>query len=216
MPRMCYPAAVRDWHRWHDAYDDPASSLSRRLAVVRRRIDEVLSHGRTTSILSLCAGDGRDVIPALAAQRTPRNVAVTLVEADPALAAAAAKRAAQAGVPVDVVVGDAGAPATWAAVPPVDLLLLCGIFGNISPDDIRRTIRSTPQLLAPGGVVIWTRGGRKPDLRRQVRQWFRTAGLDELSFDQEPEGYGVGVNRRTKTDVALAALPDRLFTFEAS
>src|SRR5829696_9636642 len=25
--------AVKDWHGWHDAYDDPASSLARRLAI---------------------------------------------------------------------------------------------------------------------------------------------------------------------------------------
>ena len=34
-------AAGRDWHAWHDAYDDPGSSLARRLAVVRARIAEL-------------------------------------------------------------------------------------------------------------------------------------------------------------------------------
>ncbi len=31
-----------DWAEWHDAYDDPDSWLSRRLAAVRRRIGEAL------------------------------------------------------------------------------------------------------------------------------------------------------------------------------
>src|SRR5215216_453640 len=62
---------VMDWRGWHDGYDDPASSLSRRLVVVQTRLAEVVARGDVRSVLSLCAGDGRDIIPVLAA-RSPR------------------------------------------------------------------------------------------------------------------------------------------------
>ena len=37
--------AGRDWVAWHRAYEDDDSSLSRRLAVVRRRVGEALDAG---------------------------------------------------------------------------------------------------------------------------------------------------------------------------
>lgn len=45
-------------------------------------------------------------------------------------------------------------------VVPADLLPLCGIFGNIIDDDVERTVRAVPSLLAAGGTVIWTRSTR--------------------------------------------------------
>lgn len=55
------------WVAWHDAYDRPRTGLARRLAVVRRRIGEVLdvaipgaaAASGPLRILGLCAGDGR-------------------------------------------------------------------------------------------------------------------------------------------------------------
>lgn len=205
---------LTDWHAWHDRYVDPDSSLSRRLAVVRRRIDEALSRGGVETVLSLCAGDGRDVIPVLATRAVGERPQVTLVELDRVLAESARQRAAQVAVDVTVIAGDAGLRRTWGDVPPVDLLLLCGIFGNISHDDIRTTIQSVPALLHDGGTVIWTRGNRGDgvDLRPQVRQWFADAGFEEVGYDEEAIGYGVAVHRRTD-QAPLAGVPERLFSF---
>ena len=33
---------TRDWNEWHRSYEDPASSLSQRLAVVKRLIADFL------------------------------------------------------------------------------------------------------------------------------------------------------------------------------
>ena len=97
---------------------------------------------------------------------------------------------------------------------PVDLLLLCGIFGNVPDEDIRRIVAAVPLLLAPGGIVIWTRGRCDgPDLRPAVRAWFRKAGLSEIAYDEEAEGYGVGVARAGDDAPRAAAIPDPLFTF---
>jgi hypothetical protein len=205
---------MTDWRAWHEQYDDEAASLSQRLRVVQARLDEVLNGTSGHSwALCLCAGDGRDIIPALARRRPEQRPTVTLVEIDPVLAAAATERAAAAGVDVTVLVADAGSRSTWEHVLPVDLLTLCGIFGNVSDDDIRTCIDAALSMLTPNGTVVWTRGSSNDvDLRPVVRQWFRDAGFDEIGFDGGAAGYGVGANRApsTRTGVALAS---HLFTF---
>jgi hypothetical protein len=206
-----------NWHAWHGSYADADSSLARRRIVVRRRIGEVLDAvgDRTIRVLSLCAGDGRDVLPELAA-RPSLNATAVLVERDQRLADAAraesSTRASRARI--EVREGDAGDWATFADVLPVDLLLLCGIFGNVATVDIRTTIDAVPTMLAPEGTVIWTRGrGEHEDLRPSVRRWFVCAGLQELAFDGEPERFGVGVARATARSSTSQPVPTRLFTF---
>jgi hypothetical protein len=69
-------------------------------------------------------------------------------------------------------------------------------------------------MLAAGGTVIWTRGWfGDDDLRPTIRRWFLQTGLTEVSFDGEPERFGVGVARCTTTSVAATSKTSRLFTF---
>jgi hypothetical protein len=203
---------VDDWNRWHTHYDDPGSSLSQRLAAVQEQIGLALDRARPgpLAVLSLCAGQGRDVLPVLARHPRGGDVRGRLVELDPRLAAAA-REAAPPGV--EVVEGDAGSTAAAAGVAPVDLLLLCGIFGNVGEDDIATTVAAVPALLAPGGTVIWTRGTRAPDLTARVRSWFAAAGVRETSFVTGPRpGWSVGAGVLDGPTRALE--PDRrLFTF---
>jgi hypothetical protein len=205
---------MTDWHAWHRDYDDRASSLARRLLIVRRRVDELVrSAPPVRRVLSLYAGDGRDVIPVLETLPPSGRPQLTLVELDAELAEEARWRAIEADVAAEVVSGDAGLHATWRHVPPVDLLMLCGVFGNVSEADVRRTIRAVPALLTEAGTVLWTRGHvRGTDVRPQIRAWFRAAGMEELAFDAEPIGYGVGVNRKT-AGAPVGEVPDRLFSF---
>ncbi len=202
---------MTDWREWHEQYSDPVSSLSRRLRVVQRRLEDLLASGSIRRILSLCAGDGRDVIPVLARRPREGRPDTVLVELDPILATDAQRRAAEADVPVSVVVGDAGLAQTWTSVLTVDLLMLCGI-GNIADEDIFDTVRAAPGLLSPAGVVIWTREAFNRDLRPQIRQSFEDAGFSEIAFDYEPAGYGVGVNCLT-SGAPVSTLPERLFSF---
>jgi hypothetical protein len=68
-------------------------------------------------------------------------------------------------------------------------------------------------MLRRDGTVIWTRGGWEPDLRPVIRQWFRDGGLEEVAFDVEPEGFGIGVATLAVEPDRRAELPTRLFTF---
>ena len=202
-----------DWVAWHGSYAQ-TGSLARRLAVVRTRIGETLDAAGDgpIRILSLCAGDGRDVFPELSARPWMR-ASTTLVELDEQLAATA-RHASSLLAGSEVRGGDAGNVATFADVLPVDLLLLCGIFGNISRDDIQATIAAVPSMLAAGGTVIWTRGWfAHEDLRPTIRRWFTEAGLTEVAFDGDPERFGVGVARSATNHPTSPPNNLRLFSF---
>ncbi len=206
---------MTDWVAWHRSYADASSPLSRRLTLVRRRIGETLDGAVGTEpirILSLCAGDGRDVLPELAARPSLQH-ATTLVELDDQLADVA-RTSASPHDGIEVRQDDAGDMATFVDVLPVDLLLLCGIFGNISIADIRATIAAVPSMLSPGGTVIWTRGrATDEDLRPTIRRWFADAGLSEVAFDGDPERFGVGVARKRTDAPSTSPATTRLFTF---
>lgn len=205
---------MTDWLTWHQHYDDPGSSLARRLQVVQRHLSDLVDHAACRKILSLCAGDGRDLIPVIARLPRERRPEVVMVELDESLAGAAKARAQAMDVDVTVVAADAGAAAAWRDHLPVDLLMLCGIFGNISVADIKTTVAASRCMVSPSGVVVWTRGATaEEDLRPQIRQWFRAAGFSELAFEADPESYGVGVNRRADVG-ASDRLPEQLFTFQ--
>jgi hypothetical protein len=181
--------ARRDWHAWHDAYDDPGSSLARRLAAVQVRIAGALDAAPPGPLraIGMCAGQGRDLIPVLASHPRGRDVSARLVELDPGLAATARRAAADAGLPgVEVVTGDASLTDAYAGAVPADLVLVCGVFGNITDDDIRRTVGCCAQLCATGGTVVWTRARRPPDLVPRICAWFGEDGF-ELSWLSDPE-----------------------------
>ena len=125
---------MTDWRAWHSHYDDPSSKLSRRLAVVRRLIGEALvslAPPGEIAVLSLCAGEGRDLLPELAKRDSNARCQAVLVEKDGVLAGRARQTVASLGLAgVEMVEGDTSERSTFSAYLPVDLLLLCGIFGN--------------------------------------------------------------------------------------
>jgi hypothetical protein len=67
-------------------------------------------------------------------------------------------------------------------------LIMMAIFGNISDDDVRRTIQAVPQLCRPGAILLWSRGTNGTDRNASVRAWLTEAGfaeLDYLEFDDD-------------------------------
>lgn len=210
-------AGGMDWVAWHAAYDDPDSSLSARLRQVRLHLADAIDQAPPgpVRLVSLCAGQGRDVLGVLPGHPRRDDVRAILVELDPQNARAARRGAAAAGLAgVEVRQADASSVASFADALPADVLMLCGIFGNVCASDIRQTVRAAPAMCRPGGTVIWTRHRRPPDLTPQLRQWLTRAGFDEIAFD--PLGTttlaGVGVGRLTRP--TATGLPgSALFTF---
>jgi len=205
----------RDWYTWHHDYDEPGTVLARRLAAVQDQIRAALDAAPPGPLhaVSLCAGQGRDLIGALASHPRRDDVSARLVELDPRNAAAARDAAEAAGLPrVEVVTGDAALTDHYAGMVPAYLVLACGVFGNITDDDVRRTVGYCTQLCAHGGTVVWTRGRWEPDLVPQVCDWFAGRGF-ELGWVSDPgEGWGAGAHRFTGTPVPLER-GARMFTF---
>jgi hypothetical protein len=208
---------VRDWVEWHQAYADPASGLTARLRSVQRHLSRAIDRALPgpVRLVSLCAGQGHDVIGVLPGHPLRHHVTALLVEADPRNAALARRRAAAAGLDqVQLRQADASRPVTFADALPADVLLLCGIFGNVSDADIERTAAAAPALCAPGATVIWTRHRRPPDVTPRIRAWFTEAGFAEVAFETlDTDGLAaVGVGRLGHAPRnALPAGP--LFTF---
>jgi hypothetical protein len=211
---MAYVTA-RDWYAWHQDYDDPGSPLARRLVAVQNQIRAALDAAPPGPLpaVSLCAGQGRDLIGVLAAHPRRADVLARLVELDPrntGLARAAAERAALPGV--EVVTGDAALTDSYAGLVPAYLVLVCGVFGNITGADIERTVGYCTQLCAPGGTVVWTRGRWGPDLVPQICDWFAGRGFEQVWVSDQAAGWGVAAHRFSGTPVPLEP-GARMFTF---
>ena len=206
---------TKDWNEWHRAYDDPTSSLSQRLAEVSRMVRGVLDTAPPGEIrvLSLCAGDGRDLTLGAAGHPRARDLTGLLVELDPTLATAATANARSINGRIQVAMADAGTTRSFRDAIPVDLLLLCGIFGNVSTDDIRNTIAAVPAMCRADATVIWTRHRREPDVTPSIREWFDEAGCSPEDFVSPGTGsFAIGRERRQHR-AEVGALPDQLFTF---
>ncbi len=206
----------RDWSDWHRAYDDPSSALSRRLRVVQAYLRQAVDdRAGPLQIISMCAGEGRDVVAVLARHPRRSEISARLVELDPRNAAFATAAARAAGLDrVEVASADAAVTDSYANAAPADIILACGIFGNIPDEEVRQTVEHLPCLSAPGAAVIWTRG-REPhrDMAENIRAWFAESGFEEIAFEAPADArFRVGAHR-------LVAAPRpfepgvRLFTF---
>jgi hypothetical protein len=196
---MTDDSAPRDWIEWHQAYADADSPLARRLAIVQAQVARVLAErgDAPTRVLSMCSGEGRDLIEPVARLGLGDRVRGRLVELDPTLAGRARDDIGAAGLTgLEVREGDAGSTAAYDGAAPADLVLVCGVFGNITDADIRGTVRALPALCAEGATVIWTRHRRPPDVTPVIRRWFRAAGFRHEAFVRVPDSLSsVGVER---------------------
>ena len=208
--------AQRDWVEWHRGYDDPGSLLSRRGKLVQGHLRAELDRAPAGEVrlVSLCAGQGRDVIGALTGHPRRDEVRARLIEMDERNVALARQAAQAAGLhSVEVLQSDAGITDACVGAVPAQIVVACGIFGNISDSDIQITVAALPSLCVPGALVLWTRHRRPPDLTPAIRSWFGEAGFREEAFDISPDGFmSVGAHRLAGEPAPLVP-GQRLFTF---
>jgi hypothetical protein len=207
---------IRNWRAWHLEYDDPNSRLSRRLRVVQRLLRDAIDAcpDGAIRIVQMCAGQARDLVGVLSDHPRRTDVTARLVELDEHNADAARASVAGAGLErIEVVTGDAGTSSAYAGVVPADVVIACGIFGNVSDADVERTISFLPRLCASGATVIWTRHPHSPDLTVHIRRWFAEHGFDEVGFVKPNDGsFAVGSHRFTGEPASFEP-GVRLFTF---
>ncbi|MER6082192.1 SAM-dependent methyltransferase [Streptomyces sp. NPDC001833] len=204
-----------DWHKWQDRYDTADSALARRLVTVQERIRLALEDcpPGPLRVVSLCAGQGRDVLGVLPGHPRAHDVRARLVELDPRnvdVAAEAARSAELHGI--EAMAADAALLDHYAGMVPADVVLICGVFGNIVDRDIERTINACTQLCKAGGRVIWTRNRKAPDRVPLICDWFEERGFEREWVTAPDELQAVGVHRSTAQPQSLQR-GSRLFTF---
>ncbi len=207
-----------DWHSWHEDYDRPDSALAHRLRAVQTLIKQALDDAPAgpLRIVSLCAGQGRDLLEVLAEHPRRDDVRARLVELDPRNAAVAAETVNRHRLTgVEVVTGDASLIDHYADLVPADIVVACGIFGNITDEDIERAIGFLPQLTKTGGTVLWTRGRTVPDRVPLILNWFDDRGFDLVRVSPPDVSYGVGAHRFTAHPEPLVP-GEQIFTFVGS
>ncbi len=204
-----------EWVEWHRGYGGGRSHAGR-LRVVQARIREALSAAPPGPIrvVSLCAGDGRDLLGVLAEHPRARDVRARLVDITAELTESARAEVHRLGLDaIEVRTADASTTTALEGAVPADLVLACGIFGNVSDDDVRTTIAHLPELCARGATVVWTRGRFAPDLTPRLRAWFVESGFAELSFDTVPGSTASVGAARLATEPRPFRPGVRLFTF---
>lgn len=188
---------MRDYLDWHDAYEQPGSPLHQRLQVVVELLGAALDTAPpgAVRVVSLCAGQGADVLAVAQHHARGGDLTGLLVELDARNVARARRRIDDLGLDgLEVVEADAGRSDVYASAVPADLVVACGIFGNISERDIERTVRFLPSLCASGARVVWTRHPRQPEVLDRIQGWLEAVGFEsERLVVSEEQGYGVGL-----------------------
>jgi SAM-dependent methyltransferase len=220
-----------DWTQWHDRYDTSPALLAR-LRIVRAHIIRGLEAcpPGTVRILSICAGDGRDLIEALSDHPRSEDVHARLVELDPRLVEQGRATAAAAGLTkgVEFVSGDATVAAHYRDFAPADLVLACGVFGNVRRADASALVETLACLCRAGGSLVWTRGvpgrlrgayaraaaaGHAADpamIRELLARW----DFEDVQIEETADGrFVVGTSRHRGAAPPLPAADRPLFAF---
>ncbi|NOS71808.1 MAG: AMP-binding protein [Verrucomicrobia bacterium] len=201
-----------DWSDWYKHYDE-LPSLQVRLRIVRELIAATLDEcpAGPIRIVSLCAGDGRDVVGALANHSRRRDVTATLIDNHSESIQRGQAAAKQAGLERQIrfVEADATLAANYAGAVPADLVLLSGFLGHLRHEDVARLISSLPMFCNTNGCVIWNRHLVLNKGREQVaviRELFQSNKFEELAFQTpDPDGFAVARVRFTGRTESLDA-----------
>jgi hypothetical protein len=188
-----------DWVRWHENYK-ASRSLKARLLVVREHLSKCFDSQPpgVIQVLSICAGDARDLIGLLATHPRKIDVKAHLIENNAELVESGRKIIVEAGFEeqLQFVVADATISSTYLGLAPVDVVLMAGVFGNLRSEEVARLIGSLGSLCKCGGYVVWTRHRRLHNGLNQIaliRQLFSESDFEEVLIeDTSDDRFTVG------------------------
>ncbi len=207
---------MMDWVVWHEQYDDPTSRFSHRLMVLRRHLRAVLDAAPQGPIraVSLCAGQGHDLLGALAEHPRRDDAIVTLVEFDPNNAELARVRAHDLAIPhVHVVTADAGRVDSYTGVAPASLVLMSGFLSYISDRDVAGLPRALRQLCAPDAIVVWCRSRGDAWQCTLLQRRFQRAGFESVDLGCAEDPVVIVGVERFRGPLEAVRPGTRLFTF---
>jgi hypothetical protein len=110
-----------NWTQWQLLYEAPERVVAQRLLIVQRLIRDFLAGraGNEVRVVSICSGQGRDILGVLAGHLGRLSMSGRLVELDSTNTVEAARRAREAGLGrIEVVTRDARLPTLTPALCP--------------------------------------------------------------------------------------------------
>jgi SAM-dependent methyltransferase len=191
----------KDWVRFHHLYET-WPPLQARLQIVRQQIGAALAAmppGRVR-ILSLCAGDGRDLLGALSDYPRATDVEACLIDNNAELVARGEAARAELGLPASIrfLHADATCAELYLPLAPADLVVAAGVFGHLEPPSMQRLVQSLCSLCKTNARVIWTHRIDRPADEYRIallRQMLHAADFDEQIFTPtDPPGFVVATH----------------------
>lgn len=208
----------KDWYEWHDLYNTEPK-LQQRLEIVQEYIADSLnaSPSGVIRIVSVCAGDGRDLLGTLKNHPRRNDVHARLVEINSNLVERGRATIESLGLSkqIELINGDATIAANYVGAVPADIVIVCGVFGNLAEEaELNRLLDNLSFLSKQGAFVIWTRGHSQGIPHSDtVRKFFRASGFEEVNFKLTATGdMGVGIHRYLGENLAVPK-EQQLFVF---
>src|SRR5262245_55612548 len=178
-----------DWTNWYKYYDI-TPGLQERLRIVREQIATTLTEcpSGPITIVSVCAGDGRDIVGALHDHVRRDDVIGWLLDTDAESLARGQAVATAAGLErqLQFLHANAALASSYRGIGRADLLVLSGMLAHLRHGDVARLIGSLPMLCKAGGWVLWSRHlvlheghEQMPAIRTHLRQ----TGFEEVHFE---------------------------------
>lgn len=215
VPKWIRAARQRIWSDW------PARAYTKeryqwRLALVKEHLSTALVEAPPgdVRILSICAGDGRDVISTLEEHPRRGDATAQLVELDPTSAHDAERTAARAGLgdQIHVLNADATDFATYQGIAPAEIVLACGVWGHVPPQERGKFIDAAARLSTPHGCLIWTRRLSENGLA-ELLECFRADAWEQHRVGVTPDRRFAVVTHRYRGETLAIPAEGRIFHF---
>lgn len=191
----------KDWYEWHDLYNTEPT-LQQRLEIVREYIAYSLNASLNGAIrvVSVCAGDGRDLLGTLKNHPRAKDVSARLVEINSNLVERGRATVEFLGLAkqIEFINGDATLATNYVGAVPADIVIVCGVLGNLADEgELNRLLDNLSFLSKTGAFVIWTRGHSNGiPYSDNVRKILSASGFEEVDFKlTNTKDMGVGIHR---------------------
>ncbi|MDF5737855.1 MULTISPECIES: class I SAM-dependent methyltransferase family protein [unclassified Nostoc] len=208
----------KDWYEWHELYKTEPK-LQQRLEIVREYIAYSLNNSPegAIQIVSVCAGDGRDLLGTLENHPRAKDVSARLVEINSNLVEHGRATIESLGLAkqIEFINGDATLATNYVEAVPADIVIVCGVFGNLADEtELNRLLDNLSFLSKPGAFVIWTRGHSNGiPYSENVRKILGASEFEEVNFKFTATGdMGVGLHRYLGENLAQPK-EQQLFVF---
>lgn len=208
----------KDWYEWHDLYNTEPI-LQQRLEIVREYIAYSLNALPDSAIrvVSVCAGDGRDLLGTLKNHPRAKDVSARLVEINSNLVERGRASIESLGLAkqIEFINGDATLATNYVGAVPADIAIACGVLGHVAEKiELNRLINNLSFLSKKGAFFIWTRGHSDGiSYSDNVRKILSASGFEEVNFKLTATGdMGVGLHRYLGENLA-APKEQQLFVF---